>query len=186
MMAEDRRTEPPSDEELVHRAQAGDSRAMDLLVDRHHSVVFRTCLVIIGDEDLAEDASQDCFIKAFKALDRFRGDAAFRTWLLAIAGNEARGLLRKVGRRKERGLEDVGAIAAPGNDPSTEVALRSEAARIREAVDELPNKQRLSVTLRIDDGLSFREIGEIIGSSEGSARVNYHHGIRRLREMLEP
>ena len=91
MMAEDRRTEPPSDEELVHRAQAGDSRAMDLLVDRHHSVVFRTCLVIIGDEDLAEDASQDCFIKAFKALDRFRGDAAFRTWLLAIAGNEARG-----------------------------------------------------------------------------------------------
>ena len=67
-----------------------------------------------------------------------------------------------------------------------EVALRSEAARVRVAVGELPHKQRLSVTLRIDDGLSFREIGEIIGSSEGSARVNYHHGIRRLRELLEP
>lgn len=185
-MAEDRRTEPPSDEELVQRAQAGDSRAMDLLMDRHHGVVFRTCFLILRDEDLAADASQDCFIKVFRALDRFRGDAAFRTWLLAIAGNEARGLLRKVGRRKERGLEDVGAIAAPGNDPATEVALRSEAARVREAVDELPHKQRLSVTLRIDDGLSFREIGEIIGSSEGSARVNYHHGIHRLRELLEP
>ena len=185
-MAEHPRTEPPSDEELVQRAQTGDSRAMDLLVDRHHGVVFRTCVAILGDEDLAADASQDCFIKAFRALKRFRGDAAFRTWLLAIAGNEARGLLRKVGRRKERGLEDVGAIAAPGHDPSTEVALRSEAARIREVVAELPEKQRLSVTLRIEDDLSFREIGEIIGSSEGSARVNYHHGIRRLRELLAP
>ena len=53
-------------------------------------------------------------------------------------------------------------------------------------MEGLPDKQRLSVTLRIDDDLSFREIGEIIGSSEGAARVNYHHGIRRLRELLEP
>jgi RNA polymerase sigma-70 factor (ECF subfamily) len=186
MMAEDLRTEPPSDEELVQRAKDGDSRAMDVLVDRHHGAVFRTCVAILGEEDLAADASQDCFIKAFRALGRFRGDAAFRTWLLAIAGNEARGQLRKVGRRKERGLEDVDTISAPGHDPSTEVTLRSEADRVRAAVDELPQKQRLSVTLRIDDGLSFREIGEIIGSSEGSARVNYHHGIRRLRELLEP
>ena len=186
MMAEDLRTEPPSDEELVQRAKDGESRAMDMLVDRHHVAVFRTCVAILGEEDLAADASQDCFIKAFRALGRFRGDAAFRTWLLAIAGNEARGHLRKLGRRKERGLEDVATISAPGHDPSTEVILRSEADRVRGAVDELPQKQRLSVTLRIDDGLSFREIGEIIGSSEGSARVNYHHGIRRLRELLEP
>ena len=186
MMAEDPRTEAPSDEELVRRAQAGDRRAMDLLVERHHGVVFRTCVAILGDEDHAADASQDCFIKAFRALNRFRGEAAFRTWVLAIAGNEARGLLRKVGRRKERGLEDVGTIAASGHDPSAVVALRAEADRIRVAVGQLPEKQRLSVTLRIEDGLSFREIGEIIDSSEGSARVNYHHGIRRLRELLEP
>jgi RNA polymerase sigma-70 factor (ECF subfamily) len=159
---------------------------MDVLVDRHHGAVFRTCVAILGEEDLAADASQDSFIKAYRALSGFRGDAAFRTWLLAIAGNEARGYLRKVGRRKEHALEDVDTISAPGHDPSTEVTLRSEAARVREAVDDLPSKQRLSVTLRIDDGLSFREIGEIIGSSEGSARVNYHHGIRRLRELLEP
>ena len=110
MMAEDIRTEPPSDGELVQRARAGDSRAMDVLVDRHHAAVFRTCVAILGEDDLAADASQDCFIKAFRALGRFRGDAAFRTWLLAIAGNEARGHLRKLGRRKERGLEDVDAI----------------------------------------------------------------------------
>ena len=159
---------------------------MDVLADRHHAAVFRTCVAILGEEDLAADASQDCFIKAFRALGRFRGDSAFRTWLLAIAGNEAREQLRKVGRRKERGLENVDTISASGHDPSTEVTLRSEADRVRAAVAELPQKQRLSVRLRIDDGLSFREIGEIIDSSEGSARVNYHHGIRRLRELLEP
>ncbi len=186
MMAAESRADPPSDDELVERARSGDGRAMDLLVERHHGVVFRTCLAIVGDEDLARDASQDCLIKAFRALDRFRGDASFRTWLLAIAGNEARGHLRKIGRRRELGLDDVGALSAPGHDPSTEAVLRSEAARVREAVQGLPPKQRLSVTLRIDDGLSFREIGEIIGSSEGSARVNYHHGIRRLRDWLEP
>ncbi len=186
MMADDKRTEPLSDDELVQRAKAGDSRAMDTLVDRHHVAVFRTCVAILGEEDLAADASQNSFIKAFRAIGRFRGDAAFRTWLLAIAGNEARGLRRKVGRRREHGLEDVDIISAPGHDPSTEVTLRAEAERVRKAVDQLPEKQRLSVTLRIDDDLSFREIGEIIDSSEGSARVNYHHGIRRLRELLEP
>ena len=185
-MVDDSRQESPSDEELVQRIQNGDERAMDALVDRHHGIVFRTCAVILGDEDLAADASQNCFLKAFQAVDRFRGEAAFRTWLLAIAGNEAKGLLRKAKRRREEILDDVDVLRAPGNDPSEEVAIRSEIARIREVLAKLPEKQRLSVTLRIFDGLSFREIGESIDSSEGSARVNYHHGIGRLRELLEP
>ena len=77
-------------------------------------------------------------------------------------------------------------LPAMGNDPSVEVTLRSEVARVREALADLPEKQRLSVSLRIFEGLSFREIGETIDSSEGSARVNYHHGIQRLRELLGP
>lgn len=180
------RAEPPSDQELVERARSGDRRAMDLLVERHHAIVFRTCLAIVGDADLAADASQDCLIKAFRALGRYRGDASFRTWLVAIAGNEARGHLRKIGRRRESSLDVTPAVSARGHDPATEAVLRAEAARARRAVQTLPPKQRLAVTLRIDDGLSFREIGEIIGSSEGAARVNYHHGIRRLRDLLKP
>jgi RNA polymerase sigma-70 factor (ECF subfamily) len=159
---------------------------MNVLVDRHHGVVFRSCATILSDEDLAADASQNSFLKAFRAIDRFRGDAAFRTWLLAIAGNEARGLLRKVKQRREDALEDVDTLQAQGNDPSAEVIHRSEVARVRTVLAELPEKQKLSVSLRIFEGLSFREIGEIIDSTEGSARVNYHHGIRRLRELLGP
>ena len=103
---------------------------MNVLVDRHHGVVFRTCAAILGDEDLAADASQNSFLKAFKGVDRFRGEAAFRTWLLAIAGNEARGLLRQVRRRREDRLEDLDMLPAGGNDPSVEVTLRSEVARV--------------------------------------------------------
>ena len=185
-MVEDSRPESPTDEELVQQVRKGDERAMNALVDRHHGVVFRTCAAILSDEDLAADASQNCFLKAFRAVDRFRGEAAFRTWLLAIAGNEARGLLRKVKRRREDRVEDVDILPAEGNDPLAEVTLRSEVARVREVLADLPEKQRLSVTLRIFEGLSFKEIGEIIDSSEGSARVNYHHGIHRLRELLGP
>jgi RNA polymerase sigma-70 factor (ECF subfamily) len=146
---------------------------MNVLVDRHHGVVFRTCAAILSDEDLAADASQNSFLKAFRAIERFRGEAAFRTWLLAIAGNEARGLLRKVKRRREDRLDDLDILPAVGNDPSVEVTLRSEVERVREVLADLPEKQRLSVTLRIFEGLSFREIGESIDSTEGSARVNY-------------
>jgi RNA polymerase sigma-70 factor (ECF subfamily) len=183
-MVGDSRLASPTDEELVQRVRKGDEQAMNLLVDRHHGVVFRTCAAILSDEDLAADASQNSFLKAFRAIERFRGEAAFRTWLLAIAGNEARGLLRKVKRRREDRLEDLDVLPAVGNDPSVEVTLRSEVERVREALADLPEKQRLSVTLRIFEGLSFREIGDSIDSTEGAARVNYHHGIQRLRELL--
>ncbi len=185
-MVEDSRPDSPTDEELVQRVREGDQRAMNVLVDRHHGVVFRSCAAILSDEDLAADASQNSFLKAFRAVDRFRGEAAFRTWLLAIAGNEARGLLRKVKQRREDTLEHVDTLAAEGNDPSAQAVLRSEVERVRVVLADLPEKQKLSVSLRIFEGLSFREIGEIIDSTEGSARVNYHHGIRRLRELLEP
>ena len=185
-MVEDSRLASPTDEELVQRVREGDEQAMNVLVDRHHGVVFRACVAILSDEDLAADASQNSFLKAFRAVDRFRGEAAFRTWLLAIAGNEARGLLRKVKQRREDTLEHVDTLAAEGNDPSAQAVLRSEVERVRVVLADLPEKQKLSVSLRIFEGLSFREIGEIIDSTEGSARVNYHHGIRRVRELLEP
>lgn len=185
-MVEDSSLASPTDEDLVGRIRMGDERAMNVLVDRHHGVVFRTCATILRDEDLAADASQNSFLKAFKAIDRFRGEAAFRTWLLTIAGNEARGLLRRIKQRREDALEDVDVLPFEGRDLSADVIRRSEVERVRAVLGDLPEKQRLSVSLRIFDGMSFREIGEVIDSTEGAARVNYHHGIRRLRELLEP
>ncbi len=184
-MSPDERPDSISDPELVRRSRLGDPRAFGALVERYHEAVYRLAVSMVSDPDLAQDVAQDAFVKAFRALDGFRGDAAFRTWLLTIAANEARGALRRRGRRRESGLEGAGPIVADGRSPEEETVLARESARARELLERLPEKQRLAVGLRVDEGLSFREIGEIIGSSEGAARVNYFHGIRRLRELME-
>lgn len=174
-----------SDEELVGRGRSGDALALGALVRRHHDAAYRVALSLTGDQDEAQDVVQDAFLKAFRALDRFRGDASFPTWLLTITANEARGLLKKRGRRREMRFDDAGAVRSEEMDPADAAVISQESERARRMMEQLPEKQRMSVSLRVDEGLSFREIGEVIGSSEGAARVNYFHGIRRLRELME-
>ncbi|MEX0935704.1 MAG: sigma-70 family RNA polymerase sigma factor [Gemmatimonadota bacterium] len=174
----------PGDAELLELARSGDTRAVNLLVQRHQAVVYRFLLGFLKDEDQAADAAQETFLKALDRLHGFRGDASFRTWLLAIARNEALGSIRARSRRREESLDHTGPLQGRTNPPD-EVAVRTESVqRVRTALERLPEKQRLSVSLRLFDGLSFREIGEVIDSSEGAARVNYHYGIGRLREWL--
>ena len=88
-----------SDEELVERGRAGDDLAFDILVRRHHAAVYRVALSMLNDEGAAQDVAQDAFIKGFRAIAGFRGEASFRTWILTIAANEARGVIRRIGRR---------------------------------------------------------------------------------------
>lgn len=176
--------DPVSDEALVRRARDGEDEALSALVKRHADAVYRVALAIAGDPDLAQDVSQDAFVKAFRGLDGFRGDASFKTWLLTIAANAARGALRRRGRRRETDLESAPQLASEVRGPDQDTELHAEAARAREALARLPDKQRLSVQLRVDEGLSFREIADMIGSTEGAARVNYFHGIRKLREWM--
>lgn len=170
---------------MVRRAREGDDAAMSALVRRHTDAVYRVAISMSGDSDLAQDVAQDAFIKAFKGLRDFRGDSSFRTWLLTIAANAARGALRRQGRRREVDLDSAPPVVSEAKGPDRMAEISEESARAREALSGLPEKQRLSIQLRVDEGLSFREIGEIIGSSEGAARVNYFHGIRRLRELME-
>ena len=175
----------PSDGELVDRGRSGDDSALSALVNRHHGSAYRVALSLVHDDDTAQDVVQDAFLKAFRALDGFRGDASFQTWLLTITANEARGALRKSGRRRETALDHAGPLPSEEMGPADAAVISQESARARRMMERLPEKQRMSVSLRIDEGLSFKEIGEIIGSSEGAARVNYFHGIRRLRELME-
>jgi len=151
----------------------------------HQSSAFRVALGILGGEADAQDAAQDGMLRALKGLAGFRGDASFRTWLLAIVANEARSMLRRTARRREAPLDDDFAADSLTGGVAEGVVLRAEVARVRALLARLPEKQRLAVQLRVDEGLSFREVGDVIGSSEGAARVNYHHGIRRLREWLK-
>lgn len=173
------------DPELVDRGRSGDESALDALVRRHHGAAYRTALAVTKNEDTAQDVVQDAFLKAFRALNGFRGDASFRTWLLTITANEARGAVRKSTRLRETAMDEVGPVRSDDMDPAERTVVSDESDRARAMLETLPEKQRMSIALRVDEGLSFREIGEVIGSSEGAARVNYFHGIRRLRELMQ-
>jgi RNA polymerase sigma-70 factor (ECF subfamily) len=174
-----------TDLELVERGRKGDDSSLTALVHRHHGAAYRLARSMTKDDDAAQDVVQDAFLKAFRALDGFRGDASFRTWLLTITANEARGALRRSVRLRVTGLDDIAPVASGAVSPADAAVRADESTRARRMLETLPEKQRLSIALRIDEGLSFREIGEVIGSSEGAARVNYFHGIRRLRELME-
>jgi RNA polymerase sigma-70 factor, ECF subfamily len=172
------------DAALVERARSGDPDAREQLVKRYIDDVYRVTSRILGDRELAQDATQDAFINALGALSRFRGEASFRTWLLRIAVNAARSVGRRQGRRREVNLVLADHEPSLEQDPATRAENRTEAARVEEYLAGLPTKQRMTVALRTQQGLSYAEIAATLNCSEGAARVNYHLGIKRLREML--
>ncbi|MGD8866940.1 MAG: RNA polymerase sigma factor [Gemmatimonadales bacterium] len=169
---------------LIEQARAGDRAAFGQLVRLHRDAVYRFAVRWLGDSEHALDVAQDVFVRAYDGLKNYRGDGRFRTWLFSITLNLVRTTARRQKRRGEIRL-DTGAQFPDLRTPPDARAARADAyARAARELATLPEKQRGAVTLRIYEGLSFKEIGEIIGCSEGSARVNYHHGIQRLREAL--
>ncbi len=173
------------DGDLVEQARGGDREALNALLSKHVGDVYDVTFRVLGERDAAEDAVQEAFINAVRGLPRFRGDASFRTWLLRIALNTARSALRRKGRRKESTLTAASDLASSEPDPA-ETAMRvAESERVHTLLADLPEKQRLAVTMRVFQGLSHREIAEVTGSTEGAVRVNYHLGIKRLKEWME-
>ena len=173
------------DAELIARARDGDREAQDALVRKYSDAVFRTAYRLLGDGDLAQDAAQEAFVSALRGLTKFRGDASFRTWLLRITLNAAKTLSRRRTRRRETTLLAAESEASDARDISEVVAGRAEGKRLQSLLHKLPEKQRMAVILRAQNGLSYAEVGELIDCSEGSARVNYHLGIKRLRELAD-
>lgn len=172
------------DAALVERALGGDGRALDALVSRHHASVYAVAYRVLGDPDAAADAAQDAFVRALTSLGSFRAEASFRTWLLRIAANTAVSAGRRTTRQREVPLESESAWLAGGRNPEQQTVLRTEAERVEAALQRLPEKQRLAVSLRLHEDMTHREIAEVLDSSEGTVRVNYHLGIKRLREWL--
>jgi RNA polymerase sigma-70 factor, ECF subfamily len=177
-------TGPREEAGVLERARAGDVDARERLVRLYLGDVFRVTLRVLGDRDLAQDATQDTFVNALGALGRFRGEASFRTWLLRIAVNAARSAGRRSGRRREVNIVLAEHEPAAGADPARSAENAIEVGRVEAMLARLPTKQRLAVSLRAQDGLSYAEIAEVLSCSEGAARVNYHLGVKRLRELL--
>ncbi len=168
------------DRELVQRAQNGDTQAYGRLVELHQPRIYATLAKISGDRELALDLAQDVFIRAWEELEGFERRSAFSTWLYRIAVRMA----YDAHRRRPRGDEDPSERLPDGAPrPDERAVAEDEATELRRRIDALPEMQRAVVVLRTWDGLSYREIAGILGTTEGSARVSFHHAITRLRAM---
>lgn len=167
------------DQEIVAQVRAGDRERFAVLVARYERMVFALASRMTGDRDEAQDVMQTSFIAAYKQLGDYRGEASFKTWLYGIALNECRMVHRRSGRTTS--LEDVAEPAAPASG-----AHALDRVTLRKLVARLPEKQRMAVVLRVCDDLSFREIGEAVGSSEASAKVNFFHAVQKLRAWVLP
>jgi len=178
---------PLDESDLIGRAQRGDTHAYEELVYAHQGIAFRTAYLIAGNAADAEDAAQDAFLKAWRALGRFREGAPFRPWLLQIVANEARNRRRSAGRRAHLALR--AATEEPSGDaaPSPEASLLSAETRetLIAAVNELPEDQRTVIALRFFAGLSEHEVAEALGLPDGTVKSRSARALERLRESYD-
>jgi RNA polymerase sigma-70 factor, ECF subfamily len=171
------------DAALIERYRAGDRGAFDELVRRYQRPLYALALRYVRVEADAKDLAQRTFVKVFGALPSFRADSSFRTWIYRIAINLSLNHLRDRRREEVRAeLDDAVAAPAPGSERRLLDLERGE--RLRDAIAELPPKQRLVLELRVYDELPFREVAELAGCSENAAKVNFHHAVKRLRALL--
>lgn len=168
------------DPHVVAAARGGDLRAFESLVRRYQSDVFRFCLHLVSDRSLAEDVTQDTFIRAYRFLKRYRGDSRFSTWLFSIARNCVQDEFRRAGRRARLVQKmEVHSETEPAAD-------RTSRPEVTEALATLP-RELLEPVVMIDVfGFSYREVSTITGVAEGTIKSRVHRGRERLVALLGP
>jgi RNA polymerase sigma-70 factor, ECF subfamily len=178
---------PLDESELIRRAQRGDTHAYEELVYAYQGIAFRTAYVIARNAADAEEAAQDGFVKAWRALGRFREGAPFRPWLLRIVANEASNRRRSAGRRASLALRAAAEEPSGGAAPSPEAAVLSaeQRATLLAAVETLPDEQRDVVALRYFLGLSEAEVAETLAIPQGTVKSRTARALERLRESYD-
>lgn len=168
------------DNELIQKFQNGDEKAFDQLVRNNLNNVFGFFMKVTRDEMSAEDLTQNVFMKLYKNLKNFRHDSNFSTYLYRINSNTVNSWIT---RNKWKNLLHLDQAPDKG-----EYDIKNEAEWTKEElwneISKLPKKQRRVMILRITDSLSYSEISKITGMSEGTAKVNFHHGLKKLKEVL--
>jgi len=176
-----------TDAELVDASLAGDRAAFDVIVERHRRHVYQLCYRFVGNHEDASDLAQDTFIRAFRGLRSFKGQASLGTWLYRIAVNVS---LNKVGSKvpKLSPLEPLLAgdeRLASLDETASDALLRGErAAQVRAAIARLPKKQRATLVLRVYHDLPHEQIAAILGSSVGAVKANFFHALNNLKKLL--
>jgi RNA polymerase sigma-70 factor (ECF subfamily) len=171
------------DPALVRAVVAGHRAAFDILVERHRRTVYQVCYRFVGNHEDASDLAQDAFIRAYRAMGKFKGDSSLGTWLYRIAVNVC--LNRLALKTPPHEALDHDAHVDTRHEPPDEPVLRGErAAIVKAAIARLPKKQRATVILRVYHDLPHDEIARILGSSVGAVKANFFHALNNLRRLL--
>jgi RNA polymerase sigma-70 factor, ECF subfamily len=182
------------DQALVERVQQGDKQAFDVLVLKYQNKIIQLIYRYVHDPDEARDVAQEAFIKAYKAIDRFRGDSAFYTWIYRIAINTAKNYLVASSRRPPKGDIDAqdaeqyeGATGLKEYATPERLLLKDEIqAAIAKAIDELPDDLRTAIILRELEGLSYEEIAQTMECPIGTVRSRIFRARDAIDVRLKP
>lgn len=178
-----RNVDDERDSDLIARWKAGDERAASALVARHAQALARFA-VSSGERNEVDELVQDTFVRAFNSLDGFRGESSFRTWLFTIERRLLVDRRRAEKRRRDR-VEVQEGDAATEYDALDSVMADETEERMLRAVAHLSPTQKEVFTLRVAEGLSYKEIAVAVGTTEGAARVHYHNAMRAVKEFLD-
>jgi RNA polymerase sigma-70 factor, ECF subfamily len=183
------------DRQLVERAQRGDKRAFELLVEKYQRKLARLLSRFIRDPAEVEDVTQEAFIKAYRALPAFRGDSAFYTWLYRIGINTAKNYLMAMGRRAPTSTE-VEAEEAEGfeegeqlrdiNTPESLLLSNEIAETVNSTIEALPEELRTAIQLREIEGMSYEDIAQVMNCPIGTVRSRIFRAREAIAEQLRP
>jgi RNA polymerase sigma-70 factor, ECF subfamily len=171
-----------NDADLIKEFRKGNTEAFSELVNKYSRPLTMTILRIIRDAEEAKDISQMVFLKAYEGLPRFVMASSFKTWLYSIALNTARDHLRK--RRPVQIADALDTLIDPSEPVGDRLDKERNLVKLREAIEALPLKQRLTLQLRIYEEMDYEEIAKMVGGSAGSARVNFFQAAKTLKEKL--
>jgi len=170
-----------ADIDLVREIKKGDRSAFSELVTRHQKAIYRLALRFTRDHGTAEDIVQDSFVKAYQALGSFEERSSFKSWLFRIAINTSKNRLRSHGQ-DDVDIEDV--TIAVESRAEEDFEFKETQGFITDMVQKLPERQRLALTLRVFEDLSFQEIAQIMDCPYDTAKANFRHAVLKLKKVL--
>jgi len=176
-----------SNSELVKQSQMGEKAAFEELVVRHQELVFSLAYKLTGNREMANDVAQESFIRAWKAIEKFRGDSTFSTWIYRITVNTAWTLRKKAKKHNTLNIDDTyePIVIDEKKDPEL-VAINSDLSSVLvSALGKLPLEQRIIVELKNIEGRSHKEIADYLDISVTAAKVRLHRAHQKLRLILE-
>lgn len=174
-----------NDQELMKLVQAGDFTPAAEIFDRYSGRIYNFALRFLKNSEAAEDATQEVFVKMLKYANQFHGDAKLSTWLFSITANWCRDYLRKADNRSKEGEDVLLTIAAPLDQlPDRHLETREDEQRVQKALELLTPEQKEAILLSRYQGLSYAEIAQIAGCSEGAVKTRVFRAMETLKKAL--